>query len=157
MSIRSCYEKSIIFETFSSHCSVPSGHCKNMSMWHGTVNSRYQKIKFLCFERHRSIGLIQYRILIHQKARKKYDFIWKTEMGNLDYDFSIYQAQLSHGHDWIKSYFFPGMIILVIFLSQNINGLNTNWQKKILTALLIWVIRTRTGKKLDKRHFLIES
>ena len=33
------------------------------------------------------------------KRQKKYNFIQRTYIGNCDYNFSIFQAQLSPGHD----------------------------------------------------------
>ena len=86
---------------------------------HGTIKNRYQKIKFWWFERW------MYHTQSNPgrpKKRKIYYCIWKTWISNLDMDFSIFQAQLSHGHDLIKIPFsLIGMIILVIFLSYNIN------------------------------------
>ena len=70
------------------------------------------------------------------KRQKKYNFIQKTLIGNCDYNFSIFQEQLSPGHVLIKIPFsFPIMNFVVIFLSHNINELNTKLAKENITCL----------------------
>ena len=99
----------------------------------GTVNSRYQKIQFLCFQRWKYHTQSN---LNWPKRRKKYNFTQKTLIGNYDINFSIFQAQLSPGHDLLKIPFsFPIMSFLVIFLSHNINELNTKLAKENITCL----------------------